>query len=247
MKINFSILLIIAGFILFGAMIFLSSPYRELRPYEPIGKKIPDKLEISTRIINDRSTVLITGNDNVPSFYIDQIPVTIDAYKSCMQAGFCQTEHYRESYTQIWDQKIYGIFPITFVTWMEAQNYCISYGGNLPTAHQWELAAGYGLGHHYPWDNSLPTLAKANLDGYYQWLTPAGWLPEGASPYGVLDMTGNVREWVLDEVNDFNDNKMLKGGGANDSFTNGQIESFFDHAPTSSGFNRGFRCVYPAD
>ena len=240
-----SLLILSFAVFLFLAMVFLSSPYRELRPYKFFGKKIAEKNEYITQIVNNRIIVFIPGNDVIPGFYIDQIPVTINDYKKCIDDCLCETQHYRDDYTKIWNQKIYGSFPVTFITWMEAQNYCQAYGGDLPASLQWELAAGYGLQYHYPWNNSLPSLSKANLDGFYQWLTPAGWLPEGASPYGVLDMTGNVREWMLDEVYDYNDNKMLKGGGANDSFSDGRIEAFFDHAPTSSGFNRGFRCVYP--
>lgn len=233
------------AFVIFFAMIFLSSPYRELRPYGFFGKNITEKLDIPTRIVNGGIKIFVPGNDVIPGFYIDQIPVTVNDYKNCINVGLCETQHYHDSYLKFWKQKIYGSFPVTFVTWMEAQNYCHAYGGDLPSSHQWELAAGYGFQYHYPWNNTLPSLSKANLDGYYQWLTPAGWLPEGASPYGVLDMSGNVREWMLDEVFEYNDNKMLKGGGANDSFSDGRIESSFDHAPTSSGFNRGFRCVYP--
>lgn len=238
-------LFLLLSFIFFLALVFLSSPYRELRPYNIFGKKITENLHIQTRMVNNRLTIYIPGNDAVSGFYIDQIPVTVDSYKDCINNGLCETQHYRGDYTKFWGQKIFGSFPVTFVTWMEALNYCHAYGGDLPSALQWELAAGYGMQHHYPWNNTLPSLSKANLDGFYQLLTPAGWLPEGASPYGVLDMSGNVREWMLDEVFEYNDNKMLKGGGANDSFSDGRIEASFDHAPTSSGFNRGFRCVYP--
>ena len=49
----------------------------------------------------------------------------------------------------------------------------------------------------------------------------------------------------LDEIYEDNDNKLLKGGSDYDNFSNGKIESYFDHGPTSSGINRGFRCVYP--
>ena len=245
MKRLLSLLFLPISFVFFLAMIFLSSPYRELRPYNLFGKKITENLNISTRIVNNRLTIFVPGNDMVSDFFIDQIPVTVNDYKKCINYGMCKTHHYRDNFTKFWNNHLYSSFPITFVTWMEARDYCLAYGGDLPKSHQWELAAGYGLQYHYPWGNTLPSLAKTNLDGFYQLLTPAGWLPEGASPYGILDMTGNIREWMLDEVYDDNDNKMLKGGGANDSFSDGRIEAFFDHSPTSSGFNRGFRCVYP--
>ena len=237
--------LIILSTGLFILMIFLSSPYRMLRPYEIFGKNLPEKSGQKTRIINGRKAVLVKGDEFTDDFYIDQIPVSIGSYKNCTASGACKYQHYHDHYTKYWTSKWYEIFPVTFVTWMESQNYCQSAGGDLPTAHQWDLAAGSALNYDYPWGRSLPTIANANIDGYYQFLTPAGWLPEGASPYGVLDMTGNVREWVLDEIYPDNDNKLLKGGSDYDNFTNGKIESWFDHGPTSSGINRGFRCVYP--
>lgn len=236
---------LLLSFFLFLGLIFVSSPYRELRPYPLFGEKIPEKTGQTIKKVNDRIAVLINGNTETESFFIDQTPVTIRDYKKCIHSGLCETQHYRNIYTQFWNNKIYEIFPVTFVTWMEARNYCNVYGGDLPTAVQWELAAGSEYKNDYPWGNSFPNISTANIDGYYQWLTPAGWLPKGASPYGILDLTGNVREWVLDEIFADNDNKLLKGGGDHDSFPDGRVEASFNHGPTSSGFNRGFRCIYP--
>ena len=240
-------IIIIFSFLFFSACVFLSSPYRELRPYILWGKNLPEQLGQITKINNDRITVLIKGNEYIQPFYIDQIPVTIKDYKRCLKSGKCTFQHYRYNYTNFYLKKYYEIFPVTFVNWFDAKTYCNAYGGDLPTNYQWSLSAGLDYGFDYPWGSSLPNLSNANLDGFYQMLTPAGWLPKGASPYGVLDMTGNVREWVLDEIYEDNDNKLLKGGGDNDSFSDGKIDTYFDHGPTSSGFNRGFRCVYPAD
>ena len=247
MKRKLIIFLLLSGNILsFFLLIYLSSPYRELRPYEYFGKKLPENLGQTTKMINGRKTILIPNDNSSESYYIDQIPVTIKDYKERTAIDSNLFEHYRYNYTKFWNDPIYELLPVTYVNWFDAQNYCLSLGGNLPTAQQWNLAASGNANLDYPWGNSLPNLSRANLDGYYQMLIPAGWLPEGASPFGVLDMTGNVREWVLDELYEDNDNKMLKGGGDYDSFTDGRIESYFDHGPTSSGFNRGFRCVYPA-
>ena len=247
MKKYFFIIFPIISSIVFFALVFLSSPYREFRPYSLFSKKIPEKLGMTTKYINERKTILIRDEDAHEKFYIDQIPVTVKDYKKCILSENCLSEHYRYNYTKFWDNIFYSNFPVTFVNWFDARDYCQKAGGDLPTAHQWNIAAGYAFGYEYPWGNSEPNLAKANIDGYYQMLTPAGWLPKGTSPYGILDMTGNVREWVLDEIYADNDNKLLKGGCSNDSFADGKIEAYFDHGPTSSGFNRGFRCIYPAD
>ena len=180
---------ILFSFILFFGLIFISSPYRKLRPYEFFGRNKTQDPQLTIRYINNRKTVYIPGNDSVSSFYIDQIPVTIADYKSCISSNGCFTQHYHDNYTNFWESKIHNHFPVTFVTWMEAQTFCNFYGGDLPSAEQWELAAGSEYKYDYPWGNDLPTIAKANIDGFYQNLTPAGWLPDGASPYGVLDMT----------------------------------------------------------
>ncbi len=228
--------------VFFGLMVFVSSPYRELRPYLFFGSKLKGISENGNKTVNGIPSVLISGADEAEDFYIDQIPVTIGAYKNCTASGECKTHHYRDNYTQLYASGIYDIFPMTFVTFAEARTYCLSYGGDLPTEAQWLAAAGSSV---YAWGDRMPSLSRANIDGFYQSHTPAGWLPEGASPFGVLDLNGNVREWILDENPDNAAEISLKGGSFQDSFTSGKNESAFYHDPTSSGFNRGFRCVYP--
>ena len=237
----FVIPVFIISVVLSGVMIFVSSPYRELRPYHFFGSKLKGNFGNGRKAVNGIPSVLIKGSEGTDDFYIDRIPVTIGAYKQCTASGECKTHHYRNSYTHFYESGIYDIFPMTFVTFAEARAYCLAYGGDLPTEAQWMAAAGPSA---YAWGDRMPSLSRANIDGFYQSHTPAGWLPEGASPYGVLDLNGNVREWILDENPDNPSEIMLKGGGFQDSFTAGKNESAFYHAPTSSGFNRGFRCVY---
>ena len=174
-------------------------------------------------------------------FYISQTPVTIAQYKRCVKEGKCVDPHYRDEFSKFYFFIFYSGFPVSFVTWDEAKNYCQSYGGDLPTSVQWMIAAG---NNKYPWGNTEPTLSKANIDGWYQSQLPAGWLSEGKSEYGILDMSGNVREWVLDENE--NGEKELKGGGFQDAWRDSEVEANFFHEKSSPGFNRGFRCVFPA-
>ena len=239
------ILILFFSFCIFLLLIIYSSPYRSLRPYELFGKNTHPEIQTKDKFIDNRKAILINSSDAENSFYIDQIPVTVKDYKRCLSKGLCNPHHYRNYYTIFFESKFYDIFPVTFINWMDARKFCLAAGGDLPTEQQWNLAAGGDFGIIYPWGNAQPNLSLANIDGYYQSLIPAGWLPSGQSPYGVLDMTGNVREWVLDEIFEDNDNKLLKGGSSNDSFNEGRIEAHLDHGPTSSGFNRGFRCVYP--
>jgi len=233
-------LLLGISILFFVSCIYLSSPYRTLRPYAFFGKRLAESMP--HRTVNGRIAILIPDSDN--PFYIDQNLITIKDYKACEAAGDCYRAHYRDNYTKFYDQKIYGIFPVSFVTWEEARVFCTSQGGDLPTAAQWELAAGGLTNARYAWGNSMPGISLANLDGYYQWLTPAGWLPKGAGIYGILDLNGNLREWVLDEDAVYETAKGLKGGSFQDSFTSADNDSMIFHDQFSPGFNRGFRCVY---
>lgn len=88
--------------------------------------------------------------------------------------------------------------PATHVTWYGAEAYCAALGRRLPTEAEWELAARGTDGRLYPWGNTFTTdLARTRADGVVGAL-PVDAYPAGSSPYGALNMAGNVAEWVND-------------------------------------------------
>lgn len=94
--------------------------------------------------------------------------------------------------------EFYSNHPATFVTWWGGKEYCESIGRRLPTEAEWERAARGQEGYIYPWgfeyDINLANSSVPAAEG----TEPVESYPTGASPYGMLNMAGNVSEWVTD-------------------------------------------------
>jgi len=134
----------------------------------------------------------------VPTFYIDTHEVTVAQYQACVTGGACVAPGSGPQAT--WGQAGKSQHPINYVSWAQANTYCLwAGGGRLCSEAEWELAARGTDGRRFPWGNAPATGCDlANWGGVCGGLQPVGQLPKGKSPFGVLDMAGNVREWTAD-------------------------------------------------
>jgi formylglycine-generating enzyme len=130
---------------------------------------------------------------SVSSFAMDRTEVTAAAYARCVTAGVCAAVP--DPYGQM---TVAVSAPVVNVSWTMAQRYCGWSGSRLPTETEWELAARGTTGRRFPWGERVPDCTLARVQGCGDApLRVASHLP-GASPSGVLDLSGNVAEWVAD-------------------------------------------------
>lgn len=134
---------------------------------------------------------------SLDSYWIYKTEVTNGMYAFCVKVGACAPPA-RELGAPLYDNPIYANYPVVGISWDMAANYCKWIGGNLPTEAQWEKAARGVSGNLYPWGNQEPSCDLGNFSGCVGALTDATKYGAGASPYGALDMAGNVFEWVND-------------------------------------------------
>ena len=137
---------------------------------------------------------------DVDGFYIDKYEVTNGQYRRCVSEGACQfggenTSNTRERY---YDNPVYTNHPVINLNWYEARDYCQWVGGDLPTEAQWEKAARGTDGRRYQWGDFEPNKSKAKYNQNEGDTMPVGSYSQNVSPFGAMDMAGNVWEWTQD-------------------------------------------------
>ncbi len=192
------------------------------------------------------------------AYWIDQFTVTNAMYALCVSAGTCRRT---ATYDTYFGNPAYADYPVHYINWYDAEAYCKWEGGKLPTEAEWEKAARGVNGLRYPWGNAQPDAALLNFNAAIGSPVSAYSYWAGMSPYGLLNMAGNVQQWVADwyspdyyEQSPYKDPagpangtlKVLRGGGFWDNSKEVQTFFRFRHDPTSSGAHRGIRCAVPA-
>jgi len=125
----------------------------------------------------------------LPEYRIARVPVTVAQLAAFVKATGFQTAAGLDA-----EKKAHH--PVTNVSWHDAVAFCQWAGVRLPTEAEWEKAARGADGRIWPWGNQQPTAKLCNFNNTVKDTTPVGRYPDGASPFGVLDMAGNVWEWT---------------------------------------------------
>lgn len=235
------------------------------------------------RMGNDESE----ENDEKPShmvfldaYFIDETEVTNDQYAQCVDAGVCDPPDRNNAtyYNSYFGDTKFNNYPVIFVNWYDADTFCRWRDARMPSEAEWEKAAGYDptqeIKLRYPWGDAFNgqrlnycdtncSLGQRDTayDDKYQDTAPVGSYPDGRSPIGLYDMSGNVMEWVGDwygfryyeEASETNplgplegDFKVIRGGSwlSAEDEVNDTGRTSFD--PTVSRANLGFRCAMNA-
>lgn len=194
-------------------------------------------------------------------FWIDKFEATNALYKKCVAAGKCQPPNPTESYTRdaYYGNSQFDNYPVIYVSWNDATRFCEWAGRRLPTEAEWEKAARGTDGRIYPWGNTFDNNRLISFEGKFGDSAAVGSYPSGASPYGVMDMAGNVWEWIADWYgNNYYSNspklnppgptigerRGLRGGAwSNKGQDSARVANRDSNVPDDRYFDVGFRCA----
>lgn len=194
------------------------------------------------------------------AFYIYKFLVTNQLYRKCVESKACILP----SWSTWYNDPVKYNEPVVGVTWTQAAMYCKWAGGSLPTEAEWEKAARGIDERPYPWGKKWDCLNVCS--GVCQYIdTPCSITAHlsGTSPYGAVDMSGNVWEWISDwysagyyTQSTYKDPagpaqgifKVIRGGSWS-SYSTRDLHTYYramDY-PSDADQVMGFRCVLPAD
>lgn len=209
------------------------------------------------------------------SYWMDQLEVTNAMFALCVGAGVCEPPQSFESQRRYdyYENPEFRDYPVVSVTWGQAKMYCEWANRRLPSEAEWERAARGDDLRTFPWGEDKADWRFANFNMLVTDTSRVGSYAMGASPFGILDMAGNVAEWT----NDFYDfdyyltspsenpsgpetssslNRVVRGGSLGDAEINIRVSkrssvrgSNLNSVPGSESYlgtfspRIGFRCV----
>ena len=194
------------------------------------------------------------------AFWIDKLEVTNALYKKCVDAGKCPKPGDTSSNTRktYYGDSQYDNYPVIYVSWNDARAYCDWAGKWLPSEAEWEKAARGTDARTYPWGNEFDARKLNSSEGNRNDTTQAGMFTAGASPYGALDMAGNVWEWTADwyDENYYTNSprnkpagpssgqyRVLRGGALYNTSGSARAADRLSGAPANFFNFVGFRCA----
>jgi eukaryotic-like serine/threonine-protein kinase len=197
---------------------FTSTPEAVFTPEPtptPVTVKISPKdgmtqLFVPAGLVKMGGMDILMENDELPAhdvtldaFWIDQVEVTNGMYGLCIKAGVCRppVKPNSDNHKDYFGNSQFQDYPVIQITWYDANAYCQWAGRRLPTEAEWERAARSDDMRNYPWGNEPPNTENSNSNNIVGDVTRVGSYADGASPFGALDMAGNVWEWVADFYN----------------------------------------------
>ena len=202
----------------------------------------------------------------LPDFYVDLQEVTNARFARFVeQSGAPVQGDWRRYFDATnFDARFYDVerneHPVVNVTWNDARAYCTWAGKRLPSEAEWEKAARGTDGRRWPWGNE-PHPEFANVENNTEGepdTKRVGTFPRGASPYGLLDVTGNAREWTASALQpypltdptggtDGASSRVTRGGSWLSLPTSIELTRRLAEPVDTAAKDLGFRCAVSAD
>ncbi|MBI5636669.1 MAG: SUMF1/EgtB/PvdO family nonheme iron enzyme [Nitrospinae bacterium] len=133
--------------------------------------------------------------------------------------------------------------PVAEISYFDAEAYCKAVGKRLPTRNEWEKAARGTDDREYPWGSKFEKGKANTLESEKNGTTPVGSYPKGASQYGVMDMAGNLWEWVDAWDSGEKKYRIAMGGSYFEDGDMSKVYTELKSIPDDQHEYMGFRCA----